>query len=300
MSKADDARAWAEQRIGCPYIYGATGKPCTVSYREARAAQYPEYADKIRKNCPRLSKNVPTCADCKWCDPETGVGKLAYDCAQLVRWCMHSIGIEMVSGANSQWLKTDWAQTGTIDTLPGDKLCLVYREDADGRKHHTGIYCGNGKIIHAKGHDYGVVEQDLGVPRFTHWAIPRGLYEIGGGGSDMKPTWPTLRYGDSGLYVIILQGLLAANGLGIGKSGLLSTGVDGKFGGKTQGALKEYQAMTGANVTGICGSGTWNSLLERGAAPALDGYLVMALDDGKALREAISKAKTLIDKANWE
>lgn len=299
MSKASDARAWAEQRVGCPYIYGATGKTCTVSYREARAAQYPEYADKIRKNCPRLSKNVSTCADCKWCDPETGAGKLAYDCAQLVRWCMHSVGIEMVSGANSQWQKTDWAQTGTIDTLPKDKLCLVYREDTDGKKHHTGIYCGNGKIIHAKGHDYGVVQQDLGVPKFTHWGIPRGLYDIGGG-TDMKPTWPTLRYGDSGLFVIILQGLLAANGLGIGKSGLLSTGVDGKFGGKTQNAVKEYQAMTGQNITGVCGSATWNSLLEREAAPSLDGYLVMSLEDGKALRDAITNAKALIDKANWE
>lgn len=290
MSKADEARAWAEQRVGNPYIYGATGKPCTVSYREARAAQYPQYADKIRKNCPRLSQNVPTCADCKWCDPETGVGKLAYDCAQLVRWCMHSIGIEMVSGANSQWLKTDWAQTGPIETLPKDRLCLVYRQDADGRKHHTGIYCGNGKIIHAKGHDYGVVEQDLGVPKFTDWGIPAGLYEEV---KPMAPKYPTISKGASGAYVYILQAALCISGKNIT--------IDGKFGAKTEAALKEYQAAMGQNITGVCGSAAWVSLLGlNNTVPNLDGYLVMSLDDGKALRDAVAKAKELIDKANWE
>jgi len=29
---------WCQERIGNPYIYGATQKKCTVSYRKARAA----------------------------------------------------------------------------------------------------------------------------------------------------------------------------------------------------------------------------------------------------------------------
>ena len=258
MSKADDARAWAEQRIGNPYIMGATGKPCTVSYREARAAQYPQYADKIRENCPRLNKNVPSCKDCKWCDPETGVGKLAYDCAQFVRWCMDSIGIKMVSGANSQWKQTDWEQQGSIGTLPEDKLCIVYRQDGN-KMAHTGIYCGDGYIIHAKGHDYGVVKQPLGEPKFTHWGIPWGLYKEK---QPMKPTWPTLEKGATGDYVYILQGMLNVNGNNCGKA-------DGKFGAKTQSALKEYQALHDLNVTGICGKTTWASMLN---AEIKDGF----------------------------
>lgn len=290
MSKADDARAWAEQRVGNPYIYGATGKPCTVSYREARAAQYPQYADKIRKNCPRLSQNVPSCADCRWCDPETGVGKLAYDCAQFVRWCMDSVGISMVSGANSQWTQTNWVQRGEIDTMPLDRLCIVYRQDNNGKMGHTGIYCGNGKIIHAKGHDYGVVEQDLGVPKFTDWGIPAGLYEEV---KPMAPKYPTISKGASGAYVYILQAALCISGKNIT--------IDGKFGAKTEAALKEYQAAMGQNITGVCGSATWASLLGlENPAPDLEGYLVMTLEDGKELRDTISRSKALIDKANWE
>ena len=49
MSKADQARAWALSRVGCPYIMGATGKFCTPAYRRARAAQYPACARKIEK-----------------------------------------------------------------------------------------------------------------------------------------------------------------------------------------------------------------------------------------------------------
>lgn len=313
MSKAEGAKAWAEQRIGSPYIYGATGKPCTVSYREARAAQYPQYADKIRKNCPRLNKNVPSCKDCKWCDPETGKGKLAYDCAQLVRWCMEFIGISMVSGANSQWKKTDWEQQGTIDTIPLDKLCLVYRQDDGGNMGHTGIYTGNGYIIHAKGHDYGVVKQALGVPKFTHWGIPVGLYAEGGGGGTkpMIPNWPTVRNGDKGNYVYILQAALNISGVAV-------VTIDGKFGNKTETAVKKFQTAAGIKSDGICGKDTWYELLGVGktteatgdkqtpVTPApttdtnLDGYFVMPMDDGKALNQYINLAKAVLDKVKWE
>ena len=64
MTKADEAKAWALAHVGCPYIYGATGGICTPSYREARAAQYPEYAATMRKNCPLLSGSTHSCTNC--------------------------------------------------------------------------------------------------------------------------------------------------------------------------------------------------------------------------------------------
>lgn len=255
MSKAEQAREWALSRVGCPYVYGGTGKTCTVSYREARAAQYPQYADKIRKNCQRLDKNAGSCAGCKWADDQ-GTGKRCYDCAQLVRWCMDSIGITMVSGANSQWTKTAWAQTGLIETIPRDRLCIVYREDADGKKHHTGIYLGDGTIVHAKGHDYGVVHEQLGDPRFTHWAIPEGLYDEtvqSEPASGAGRAWPSMVKGATGAYVYIMQAALCIAGKNVT--------IDGKYGAKTEAALKEYQAAHGINVTGTCGASTWAALL---------------------------------------
>lgn len=289
MSKADQAKAWALSRVGCPYVYGGTGKACTVSYREARAAQYPQYADKIRKNCPRLHENAASCKGCKWAE-EDGTGKRCYDCAQLVRWCMDAIGITMVSGANSQWTQTDWAQKGTVDNLPVDKLCIVYREDSDGKKHHTGIYLGDGTIVHAKGHDYGVMHEKLGDPRFTHWGIPWGLYEEM---KPMAPKYPSLSKGASGAYVYIMQAAICLAGK--------TVTIDGKFGAKTEAALKEYQAAMGQNITGVCGSQTWSSLLGlENPAPSLEGYLVLGLEDGKELRGTLSRSVELINKANWE
>ena len=54
MDKPEIVKAWCESRVGCPYIYGGTGQPCTVEYRKARAAQYPDKAEKIKRNCPRI------------------------------------------------------------------------------------------------------------------------------------------------------------------------------------------------------------------------------------------------------
>lgn len=178
MSKVDVVKNWVLSRIGNPYIMGGTGAFCTVQYREARADQYPGSAAKIRANCPRMSGKANSCKGCRYYDESAGAGKRAYDCAQLVRFSMDAVGIKMVSGATSQWKKTAWQETGAIDILPQDKLCIVYRDDGNGVKGHTGIYLGDGTVGHARGHDYGVVRQTLTqYARWTHWGIPVGLYD---------------------------------------------------------------------------------------------------------------------------
>ena len=274
MEKYETARDWCLQRVGNPYVYGATGKPCTPSYREARARQYPSYAAKIKRNCPRMSGKATSCAGCKWADKETGKGKDAYDCAQLVRWCMNAVGISMVSGANSQWTKTNWAQAGAIGTMPRDKLCLLYREDSDGKKHHAGVYTGDGWIVHAKGHDYGVVRELLGNPTFTHWGIPAGLYD--------EVEQVTIRKGDRGAAVKELQRLL--NGYGYGLT------VDGIFGNKTENAVKMFQASSDLTADGVCGDETWKAL--RGEKEAADGETEdPAADESTDLKDALAEAR---------
>ena len=89
-----------------------------------------------------------------------------------------AVGIALVSGATSQWTKTAWAETGAIAALPRERLCLVYRQDGAGVMGHAGIYLGDGTVVHAKGHADGVVRERLGEGnRFTHFAIPQGLYD---------------------------------------------------------------------------------------------------------------------------
>lgn len=177
MDKITTVKNWLLSRIGNPYLMGGTGQPCTVKYREARAAQYPGSAAKIKANCPRMMGRADSCKGCKYFDDSTGQGKRAYDCAQLTRWAMDAIGISLVSGATSQWKKTVWAQKGTIDTLPADALCLIFRQDTPGKMGHTGVHLGDGTVVHAKGHDRGVVRESLQENAcWTHWGIPEGLY----------------------------------------------------------------------------------------------------------------------------
>ena len=243
MTKPEAVKAAAEQRLGCPYVFGGTGKICTPSYRTARAAQYPQYATQIVNNCPRLSGSATSCAKCRWADPETGTGKPCFDCAQFALTCMAAASIPLVSGANSQWLKTRFSESGEISGLPKYEVCLVFRRDDDNKMHHVGVYMGDGTVIHARGHKYGVVRDNLTDVKFTHYGVPAGLYD---------DELPTLRKGNRGEYVTMLQ--TALNNAGS------KLEVDGKFGSATERAVQSFQLKNNLKQDGICGPKTWAAL----------------------------------------
>lgn len=154
--------AWAYSKLDpqCGYIWGTAGQICTQALIDSKHKQYPEYVD------PSIVS--------KW------IGKQVFDCQGFVQQAMKQVGIKMVSGANSQWLKTNFVEKGTIDTLPKDKVCCLYRYDsAKKRMGHTGLYLGDGQtFIHASGSKTGVVKSTLNeYNRWTHWGIPAGLYD---------------------------------------------------------------------------------------------------------------------------
>jgi peptidoglycan hydrolase-like protein with peptidoglycan-binding domain len=63
---------------------------------------------------------------------------------------------------------------------------------------------------------------------------------------------PTIRFGDSGNTVRVLQRLLTANGYPVR--------VDGSFGALTEAAVRAFQARRGLIPDGIVGSRTWGAL----------------------------------------
>ncbi|MEA5573145.1 peptidoglycan-binding domain-containing protein [Calothrix sp. UHCC 0171] len=63
---------------------------------------------------------------------------------------------------------------------------------------------------------------------------------------------PTLRFGDFGQSVRVLQRLLRSNGYPIS--------IDGSFGPVTESAVRAFQSRRGLVVDGIVGSRTWNEL----------------------------------------
>ncbi|PAX45642.1 peptidoglycan-binding domain-containing protein [Brunnivagina elsteri] len=67
---------------------------------------------------------------------------------------------------------------------------------------------------------------------------------------------PIIRNNSQGEAVTLLQQLLESQGYRTG-------GVDGKFGSKTEQAVKKFQTNFGLVVDGMVGSRTWNKLGDR-------------------------------------
>lgn len=68
---------------------------------------------------------------------------------------------------------------------------------------------------------------------------------------------PTLRKGDNGGEIKDLQKLLISLGYDLGKAG-----ADGKFGDKTEAAVKNFQKKNELVIDGVVGKRTWAKLLE--------------------------------------
>lgn len=144
---------FARSKLGCGYVYGATGWICSLARRQQQAAQYPQYASTI----------LGTCA--KW------DGKQCYDCAQLTRYAAFAAGASLPSGATSQWNSSAWASKGELVSMPDKAGIFLYRKSGTVMQ-HTGIYIGNGRVIDSRGSSYGVIESALSSYPWTHWAEP--------------------------------------------------------------------------------------------------------------------------------
>ena len=153
---ASAARDKALSLVGQGYIYGAKGQICSREFREQQAQQYPDQADMI----------LGTGA--KW------DGKPVWDCAQLTRAAAKAGGVTLVSGATSQWTKTDWQDRGEIADMPEGEVLFLYRrqKDSSTTMQHTGVALGDGMAVHARGTEYGVVLQAVAEYPWTHWARP--------------------------------------------------------------------------------------------------------------------------------
>lgn len=230
--------------IGWPYVFGAAGAYCTPSNRKARAS---DVHPTIVSKCQVLNGSKASCTGCQWY-PD-GEKVRMFDCRGFTRWCLAQFGIQLNgAGCTSQWNdENNWAAKGKIEDIPDDVLvCLFYSKDNKEKTwEHTGF-----------GFRGETVECSVGVQHFTkrnkkwtHWAIPKG---IDGNIPDYRPT---LRRGSTGEYVTLLQTMLINKGYDLG-----SYGADGKYGAKTEAAVKAFQRDWGLKEDGICGPKTWEKL----------------------------------------
>ena len=241
----------SEATLGWPYVWGAAGQYCTAAYRKqfANRSSCPEGESKlILSQCQVCNGKKSFCDGCKW---YPGGKVRIFDCRGFTRWVMARVDITIAgAGATSQWnTASNWAAKGDIDTVP-NQVCVLFWKDKKkaGVMAHTGLYLGNGQIIHCS----GTVKRDtLSTKGWTDWAVPKGLE----GDTPYPETKPTIKKGSTGPYVVECQNDLITLGYD-----LSPYGADGKFGTKTETAVKAFQKASRLTADGIVGSKTWAAL----------------------------------------
>lgn len=243
-SKPEELIRTATGQLGAPYVWGAWGQECTPEGRKKYAGYNPSHKNAIYQPCQVLCGTAKTCEGCRF------KGMRMFDCRGFTYWVLDRIGIPIASGsATSQWNNdNNWAEKGAIAKMP-DCVCNIFEKSGSGMK-HTGFHLGGGVVIHASG---TVKMGTLKSRAWSNYAIPKGLYE----GSVTKMA--VLLNGSSGEAVKKLQNQLK-------ELGYYSLTVDGKFGAKTELAVKAFQRAYGLTADGIVGAVTQEALANAVAA----------------------------------
>lgn len=286
----------AELELGWCYVWGAVGQQCTPSKRQAYANRSScpsgEAAEIINK-CQVLNGKKSACDGCKWYPDAART--LMDDCQGYIKQTAGRVGITFTGGGcTSMWnADSNWDAKGTIDTLP-EQLCCVFWQNKKDHKtmEHIGWYIGNGMMIHCSGE----VKKEKLSSKCTHWAIPKGL---DGDIPVPTPTHKTIRKGSTGPDVVECQEDLITLGYD-----LSPYGADGKFGAKTEAAVKQFQKDHGLVADGVVGPATWAALdAAVGPQPApVQLYTLiiphLTLEDAEALQKEYPDAEKRAEGSN--
>jgi len=284
-AKPDIIRQIALACIGWPYVFGAWGEECSPSNRKRRIR---DSHPTIKSKCQVLNGKRSDCNGCQWYPNDERVRM--FDCRGLTDWLLKQVGIDLAGeGATSQYnTDANWVRKGTIDEIPQDIVCCVFRRKKGSTRtmEHTGMYLGGDLYVDCS------VNVKTGTKNWTHYAIPAGLYseeEI-----PVSTKRPTLRKGSEGETVRELQERLIALGYDCG-----TKGADGKFGAKTEEAVKEFQRKHGLKVDGIVGENTWAEL-DKADAPKEQTYKIrmygLTFDQVEQIRRVCPTAQCEVEK----
>lgn len=230
-------------QLGRPYWYGTYGQIATKELYEEKKKRYWKYY-------------------CWANDYEEQFGQKVHDCTGLTEGYLMSASPNSEPKYKSKYdfsangLLKACKEKGDIKDIPEIPGVLVFYDG------HTGVYIGNGKVIEARGHAYGVVTTLLNDRPWTHWGKhPYINYENKESEENKKVdiTLTVLRKGMKNDPAIKpLQRQLKALGYK-GKDGK-ALAIDGSYGGNTEYAVEKFQAAHELDVDGVTGEQTYTAL----------------------------------------
>jgi len=89
----------------------------------------------------------------------------AWDCSSMISRIYNELGLDITASGTTLTLKSRAVKYNQMiteaDLMPGDAIWYRYKKSDGTVGRHVVMYSGNGNVIHAKGIDYGTVEQPL-------------------------------------------------------------------------------------------------------------------------------------------
>lgn len=252
--------AYCEAQLGKPYWWGTFGQTASASLYQQKKAQYPSYytaSDFASQYGKRVHDCVGLIKGYRWSDTPTSTPK--YVASQDVN----------VGGLYNQCSKR-----GEISTVPEQPGVCVFMSDMS----HVGVYIGNGYVIEARGHAYGVVKTKLSGRGWGKWGKPSWLnYDTASGETASASTGNTtssgsydkeltvnvhqLQFGSTGPEVKTVQRIIYARGID------RSIPANGVFDVKTKAGVialqKQLFPNTSSEWDGVVGEKTWKAILTK-------------------------------------
>ena len=243
------------------YIWGTSGQVWTEADQKNLVNAFVKKYGNNWKNSPEAKeqdKYLSAVNGAKW------IGCHVADCSGLFLWAFRQLGGSIAHGSNSIY-RSYCSSKGKLQggkrtdgqaLLPG--TAVFTGKSADSHP-HIGLYVGDGNVIEAMGSVNGVTTSKITNSKWTYWGELKDVrYGAAEPGEEPEPGQdrPTIRKGDRGEAVTECQEILVDLGYDIGASG-----VDGKFGAKTEAAIKLFQKRHGLTADGIVGPKTWAQLL---------------------------------------
>ena len=144
---------YCKKQLGRPYWYGTFGQQATKALYENRKKSYPGYY--------------------KATDFQSQFGQKVHDCIGLIKGYMWTLDADSTqydyqshgfADISADMCLARATNKGPISTIPEVIGLAVFM------KGHVGVYIGDGWVIEARGHAYGVVKTRLKERNWKNWA----------------------------------------------------------------------------------------------------------------------------------